>query len=353
MPTVRTGRRRSYPRDLGFYGRRVPDSRELRIALLEEIRRGIAFDAYVWVTTDPRSSVGASPLADVPCLHELPRAIGLSYRNPVNRWTVMARNGEPVSTLQRATGGDLAQSLFWRELQRDYGVVDVLAAVFSDRFGCWGFLQLWRIDPSPGFSTEEEARLSSAVDRITADLRGAEARTFATPPPAARSGSGPMVLLLGNDLAVRSQTDATGEWLATLLPPSDGGRTIPAAAYNVGAQLLAVEAGVDDNPASARVHLADGMWVTLRAARLDDDSIAVTLEETTTADRLDLFCRCFALSQREAELLGHLATGGSTREVAERMYVSEHTVQDHLKSVFAKTSARDRRSLLSRVMGTR
>jgi DNA-binding CsgD family transcriptional regulator len=34
------------------------------------------------------------------------------------------------------------------------------------------------------------------------------------------------------------------------------------------------------------------------------------------------------------------------------MFVSEHTVQDHLKSIFAKTAARNRRTLLARALGT-
>lgn len=43
--------------------------------------------------------------------------------------------------------------------------------------------------------------------------------------------------------------------------------------------------------------------------------------------------------------------GADTRELARRMFVSEHTVQDHLKSIFAKTSAHNRRTLLSRALG--
>jgi DNA-binding CsgD family transcriptional regulator len=34
------------------------------------------------------------------------------------------------------------------------------------------------------------------------------------------------------------------------------------------------------------------------------------------------------------------------------MFVSDHTVQDHLKSIFTKTSAHSRRTLLSRALGT-
>jgi len=303
--------------------------------------------------TDPRTVVGVAPLADVPCLHELPRLIRLKYLTEVNRWTSLAGTNSPVGLLRQATGDDPTRSPVWRELQRDYAVVDVASMAFTDRFGCWSFLDLWRLDPASAFDEADAAFLSSVAAPITAALRETQSSTFAASPPRARAGLGPMVLLLDDELRVQSQTEATAEWLSVLLPAAQGGQPIPAAAYNVAAQLLAVEHEIDDNEPSARVHLADGLWVTLRAARLGADSIAVTIEETTAADRLELFCRCFGLSAREAELLGHLATGGDTRELAERMFVSEHTVQDHLKSIFAKTSARNRRSLLSRALGTR
>ena len=34
------------------------------------------------------------------------------------------------------------------------------------------------------------------------------------------------------------------------------------------------------------------------------------------------------------------------------MFLSEHTVQDHLKSIFAKTGTHNRRALLSLVLGS-
>jgi DNA-binding CsgD family transcriptional regulator len=122
--------------------------------------------------------------------------------------------------------------------------------------------------------------------------------------------------------------------------------------------LLATEAGVDHNPPSARVHLSGGLWVTLSAARIggagpaQDRDIAVTIEETSPPERVALFTRAFGLSAREGELLGNLVNGTDTREIARRMFLSEHTVQDHLKSIFAKTAAPNRRILLSRALGT-
>jgi len=56
---------------------------------------------------------------------------------------------------------------------------------------------------------------------------------------------------------------------------------------------------------------------------------------------------------REHVLLGQIATGRDTRAMARTMAVSEHPVQDHLKSIFAKTGARDRVTVLSRALGTR
>jgi hypothetical protein len=42
------------------------DARSLRIQVLAELHRVVDFDAYVWMLTDPETSVGALPLADVP-----------------------------------------------------------------------------------------------------------------------------------------------------------------------------------------------------------------------------------------------------------------------------------------------
>ena len=172
------------------------------------------------------------------------------------------------------------------------------------------------------------------------------------------------MLTLDDDLRIASRTAASQAWLDVLLPPGQNAQAIPASVYNVAAQLLAVEAGVDDHPASARVHLTGGFWLTLRAARLSSDvqpdspagaapSIAVTIEEASAADRLDLFGRAFGLTARERQLLGLLATGSDTRTMARQMSLSEHTVTDHLKSIFAKTGARDRVTVLSRALGTR
>ena len=330
------------------------DDRTLRLRVLAELRRAVPFDAYAWVLTDPETSVGSAPLADVPAVRDLPRLIRLRYLTALNRWTTLPDAG--VALLSGATDGDLTRSLIWRELLARHDVSDVASVVFRDAYGCWAFLELWRT----GGRTFDEAEvlvLQALVPPVTTAVREARARTFAEPPGTGSVPSGPTVLLLSPDLEVVRQTPGTREQLRLLVPRDDDGPPIPAGAYNVAAQLLAVEAGVDRNRPLARDHLAEGRWVTVRAARMDDGAapsqrdIAVTIQASTAAERMALFGRCFGLSERERELVAHLAAGSDTRGVAARMYVSAYTVQDHLKSVFAKTGTHGRRSLLARALG--
>jgi DNA-binding NarL/FixJ family response regulator len=49
-----------------------------------------------------------------------------------------------------------------------------------------------------------------------------------------------------------------------------------------------------------------------------------------------------ALSPREMEVLRLVATGESNKEIAERLVISEGTVKNHLSSILAKLSAKDR-----------
>ncbi len=333
----------------------VGDARTLRLQLVDELRRAVGFDAYAFLLTDPETAVGSAPLADVPCLHELPRLIRLKYLTDVNRWTTL--DDAPVALLQETTRGEPSRSLVWRDLLSRYGIGDVASSVFKDRFGCWGFLDLWRSGTAARFTEDEAAFLTGITAPVTIALRRSQASTFVVR-RTRRPRLGPVVLLLSHSLHVLGQTPETQEYLRVLVPPAAGSPPIPASAYNVAGQLLAVEAGVDLNPPSARVHLSDGLWLTLRAARIGDTGpaehrdIAVSIEETPPTERVALFARAFACSPRESELLGHLAAGSDTREVARRMFLSEHTVQDHLKSIFAKTSTHNRRTLMSRALGT-
>jgi DNA-binding CsgD family transcriptional regulator len=331
------------------------DARTLRLEALAVIRRVVGFDAYAWMITDPETSVGSSPLADVPWLPELPRMIRLKYLTTINRWT-----GLPCGavSLAGATGGALSRSLVWRELLCRYQVSDVASSVYRDRFGCWGFLELWRTQ-APAFPAADIEFLDQIAGPLTAALRHSQARAFAPGTAPGQLPAGPVVLLLSAALDVRAQTPQTQRYLRILVPRDEQDQPpVPSSAYNVAAQLLATETGVSDNPPLTRVHLANGRWLTLRAARMGtaqpagERDIAVSIEPAAPGDRVSVFARASGLTPRETELLHHLVTGAATRDITRHMFVSEHTVQDHLKAIFAKTATSNRRILLARALGT-
>lgn len=82
-------------------------------------------------------------------------------------------------------------------------------------------------------------------------------------------------------------------------------------------------AASDDAALSPR--LAQSMLAEVR--RIDPPA-------TDDADRL--------ITKREEEVLQFIADGCSTPEVAERMYISQKTVKNHLASIYQKLDARDR-----------
>lgn len=55
------------------------------------------------------------------------------------------------------------------------------------------------------------------------------------------------------------------------------------------------------------------------------------------------------LSPRETEVLLALATGASTRELSAQLFISEHTVRNHLKAIYRKLGVHSRTELFSKL----
>lgn len=321
-------------------------AKALRERLLELIGARVPYDGHVFALTDPETRIATSPHADVPNLpwDRLPELIRWRYLTLVNRPDRLL--GGPARSLLEATA-DPAESLVWSHVQRDLGILDTAVVAFGDRFGAWGYLELVRT--STPFAVGELRLLTELVPAVTTGLRAAVARTFAAPAEELHP-SGAAVVVLDPGLVVLSQTDDAAAALFTLLPPDESMAPIPAAAYNIGAALIAQEQGVPVGEPWSRVHLGANRWVTVRASRLGED-VAVSIEPSTPAERMDLFARAHGLSARESEVLALLGVGLDSREIAGQLFLSEHTVNDHVKAALGKAGARTRQVLLARATG--
>lgn len=297
--------------------------RALRAEQLELIAARVSFDAHVFAMTDPSTGIVTSPHATVPMVPEsdLPGLIRRRYA---------------------------ARSVTeWRAALAEFGITDVVSVTFEDRWGAWGFLDLWRCGAT--FSDGERDQLAALAPAMTPPLRMTVSRTFTVPDPRSpRLESG--VILLDRDLRVHSVTSGASEALMQLLPPTEPAPPVPAAAYNAGAALFAHEEGIWPGEPWSRVHLGTNRWATVRAERLGD-RIAVSIGPSTNDQRADLFARSNQLSRRETEVLRLALHGMDTRAIADELVIAHTTAEDHLKALLAKTGCTSRHQLLARALG--
>lgn len=140
---------------------------------------------------------------------------------------------------------------------------------------------------------------------------------------------------------------------------SDGTPTLPlpVSVYTVAAALQGIERGTASPHAmpTTRVRSRSGDWLTLHASRLrgatGDAHISVVIANADAGSTAGLRLSAHGLSRREVEVATLVLRGASTRVISSTLHISEHTVQDHLKSVFDKTGVRSRRELVGMLLG--
>lgn len=64
----------------------------------------------------------------------------------------------------------------------------------------------------------------------------------------------------------------------------------------------------------------------------------------------DQNCEKYGLTHREKDIVMLVSTGMTNPEIAQRLYISVRTVQNHLRSIYAKVNVHNRTSLVSRLV---
>jgi DNA-binding CsgD family transcriptional regulator len=76
---------------------------------------------------------------------------------------------------------------------------------------------------------------------------------------------------------------------------------------------------------------------------------AIIIQPATPAAVAPRVTLSYGLSERESQVTRLCMDGLSTRQMANALALSPHTVQDHLKSIFAKTGVRSRSELVGQI----
>jgi DNA-binding CsgD family transcriptional regulator len=316
------------------------------------LRRAVPFDRSCWHTIDPGTVMFTGSLnQDVACSgawlaeHEY-------VLDDVNKWWFLARSDRRAGATSVATHGDLSRSPRNRSHEA-FGIGDELRGSFVVDETYWGAAGFLRNEGEPWFTEGDVRFLASLSQPLAEGFRRALLVTAATADAAPEHGPG--VVVLDEDGSAESISPAAERWIEELVevPPPRS----PAESRIV--QMVATRARVlrpDQDPleltARCRAQTRSGAWLLLYGTRLaggSSGSTAVIIQPAAFSEVAPLVALAYGLSERECQVARLCMQGQSTKQMARSLAVSPYTVQDHLKSIFAKTGVRSRGELVGQV----
>jgi DNA-binding CsgD family transcriptional regulator len=314
------------------------------------VHRAVGFDFWGLPLADPGARLPTRYVgADAP----LDRDQRCFARLVLARWDAgFAARPSPAIPLNAATRGDLRRDLVWREVLGPAGVGDVLDVTLAADGVCWGQLHLGRDSSARSFGSDDTELLAGVAGLLAVRLRNGLRAGRAHEGPDAEPGT----IIVDQDLSLVAATDQAWRWIDRLGmgPPGNAG-PLPGFIYAAAARVAASPAW-PPQPARVRLRAADGRWIVVRVAPLTHGpkaggGYAITLEAARSQDLAPLLMRAWALTPREREVAGLVIDGLSTSDIAAAMFISAHTVRDHLKAIFAKVGVSRRSDLVAALAG--
>jgi DNA-binding NarL/FixJ family response regulator len=100
----------------------------------------------------------------------------------------------------------------------------------------------------------------------------------------------------------------------------------------------------------SRLRTRRGVWLLMHGSVLEGtENVALIIEPAKSADVAPLIVEAYGLTGRELDVTRAIARGLGTNEIAAELYLSPHTVRDHVKGLFEKVGVSSRGELVHRV----
>ena len=332
----------------------------LHAELAARVRSAVRVDAACWHGLDPHTLLMTS--ADpVELLQRgyltsatepgAARAVLASEydRDDYNGFAVLARRRAPVGLLSDSTRGRPERSARYREFLAPAGTPYELRLAFVSKGRAWGCVVLHRAE-GPDF-TAQDVRTLTRLSRPIAEALRTSLRVDA----ARRSDDGhaPGLVLLGSRNAVELVTPTAEVFLEQLRGQSPATHEpIPVPVLTVASMARRRARFADAAPAPSLQVPTSGGWLSLHASvprGAGHDQVAVVIQPAASDTSVGLELEAYGLTPRERQVSWLAVKGASTTTIADQLFLSPWTVQDHLKSAFEKTGTHSRRELRAKV----
>jgi DNA-binding CsgD family transcriptional regulator len=321
----------------------------------ERLRKLVPYDGAAWFATDPATLLATCParienVEDGHCESYWERECrvedAILFRD-------VARAEAGAGTLYTATDDHPIRSTRYREFLAPQGYGDELRAAFRLGESTWGVVDLFRDQARAPFSPRDVDLVRTVAPAVALALRGFATSTRVSAGMA--SVDGPGTALFDDSGTILSLDQQAERLFVEVAGPTWASAPLPMTpVYAVVARASAVRAGTDRRPASARLRSSSGRWLSVHASCLRGADgrpgpTALTIEPAKSAQIAPIIVEAYCLTPREQEITRSVSRGLSNPEIAAELFLSAHTVRDHLKAIFAKVGVGSRGELVAKL----
>ncbi|MGR6322735.1 protein kinase [Micromonospora soli] len=324
------------------------------------LRGVVDFDLAIWAVLDPTTLMWASCVVDGgPHDDQFEREL---FANEYGQEDVLRivelAEGARVGTLRASTEGDPESSWRFRNILKPRGFADELRLACYDHEGTWGTLLLYRAGGR--FTDADVAQLAPASRPLGLALhrslvRGDAPEDPPSPEPVRESAEeAPASRWLGLPKPLRRRPRPADRPAPRSAPPpqrrpalagsltlSPDGRlfdmTEDARHLLNTAELAKMGTAVSRGQASGVLDASgvehDDRWLAFRAVPRET-AVAVTVQRIRPHQVSEFVIRALGLEPWQGRLLGAVARGRNTRQIAQDLGISAYAVQDGMMSLF-------------------
>jgi DNA-binding CsgD family transcriptional regulator len=315
-------------------------------AAVRLLRRTMPFDRVAVVWFDPATALPVDSWIDDSVNGSTgSRSAEIElHEADVDEFRQLAASGRRAARLSEVTGGNFDRTHRHGELLRQHGFGDELRAVYVGDSGLWAGIVMCRELGAPNFTARDVDLLASLAGECPEMQRARLERDLSADSRDRDRG----LLILDGDDGIEMADAAAAAWLDEL---RDDGRWPPLVGTAWAGRARAIASGHTAVAATARVP-ASGRWILVRGSVLGDGTharTAVTLEPVRAPELAELIADAYGLTARERRVTELVAQGLCTAAIAAQLYLSNYTVQDHLKAIFEKLDVSSRGELVARL----
>jgi DNA-binding CsgD family transcriptional regulator len=316
---------------------------ELGEELSAALRRVVPHEGYCLIGFDPVSGLRVFIAARNGLVNSFERLIhNETVEHDLHRYADLAHRPDPIGTLGGGGPGE-ARSPRLHEILPEHGFSRELRLALRGHGILWGALVLMREHGRPPFSDEEAA----AARAIAPPLTQAVKRTSVRPRGQVPSPLPPGVAIVRPDGTAEAISAQAAAWFSDLYLSGslDAEHPLPGVVLHAAA---AARSQQQAQPSQlARIRTRSGRWLSLAPCPLGGGRVAVVLQPATSDQLLPAMAAWHEFTPRQLDVLRLLQEARPIKQIARRLQLSPHTVEDHLKTLYRKTGTNSQQELLA------